>query len=1128
MKEVPLRCAACDTDNPSGARFCSGCGHGLERICPTCGHANGSAAQFCSACGGRLVPGSAASEEKHAPAEKLVGERRQLTVLFCDLVGSTPMASRLDPEEWHAINTQYLRCSAEAVERFGGYVAQFLGDGLFAYFGYPTVYDDGPERGVRAGIAIVDALAVLNERLAEQHGLRLAVRVSVHTGEVVIDTGGGKKAEVFGEAPHVAARVQQLAGPDEVLITETTARLVRGLFLTEERGAQPLRGIPEPVVLYRVLQPTGARGRLQAAAAQGLTPFVGREAERAFLRGRWECAREAKGQVVLITGEAGIGKSRLLQMLKDDIDDGAATWLEWGASPYHQQTPFFCVIEMLQQALARQAGESPEQRLMLLERGLAIAGQDPEEAVPLVAALIGLPLPERYPPLVESPSRQRQRLMTTLVRWLLGAAAMQPVVLVVEDVMWADPSTIEFLGLLGQQAAAARLLLLYTTRPEFQCPWPPRSHFTTMTLNRLSEPEVRQMIAFGAGVTALKRLVDTLVARSDGVPLFAEELARLMNDKTASFAQSQIPGTLQDLLLARLDRLGATRRIAQVGAVIGREFSYALLEAVAGSSPADLDTALALLTDADLLYARGFPPDATYMFKHVLIRDAAYGSLLKSRRRALHVAIATALVERFPDTAEALPELLAHHYTEAGELEAAWRAWHGAGERAVARSAPVEAADHFTKAVRLLGTLPDAPERGQQRLTLQVLLGQALAATKGYGANEVTDAFARAREFARQIGGTPELLAVLFGLWTSIAGKGEFGVARDLADEMLVVAERAGKRAETVWGHLAHGLNQFSLGDFATARDHLIEVVALYREGTGPPSLSDPGIMALSYATANSWMLGLVDEARERSQEALALAEQLRNPLAVAWAEFFTGFFYVFLREPRRALEHADPLIALSTEHQFPLFLALATIVRGAAISEDGRHEEGIAELRKGLDLFVATGQRVAHRMYLSWLAEACAAAGADADAAAVVEEGLGMRTDERLFEPALHQLRAELLVRQGAPPARVEASFREAIALARSRPRARSSCAPPRATHDGSRPHDVPTRPGRVSSRCAVGFPARSTPATSARRGRCSQRSPPEGRDRCRDHDRASAHGWPRAIGYGTSSARAERCPSG
>jgi tetratricopeptide (TPR) repeat protein len=553
-----------------------------------------------------------------------------------------------------------------------------------------------------------------------------------------------------------------------------------------------------------------------------------------------------------------------------------------------------------------------------------------------------------------------------------------------------------------------------------------------LTLNRLGRRDVRQMIGTGVS-TAVADLVETLVERSDGVPLFAEELARLMKDEIGRIGRSEIPATLHDLLMARLDRLGAARRIAQVGAVIGREFSYPLLAAVAGASTSDLDAALAQLADAELLYVRGFPPDATYMFKHALIRDAAYGSLLKGRRRALHIAIATALAERFPDTAEALPELLAHHYTQAGEPETAWRAWQRAGEHAVARSALVEAADHFATAVELLGTLPDAPERGQQRLMLQVLLGQALAATKGYGADEVTEAFARAREFARQIGGTPELLSVLFGLWTSIGGKGEFGVARDLADELLIVAERAGMRAEMVWGHLAHGVNHFSLGDVARARDHLAQVIVLYRENARPPGPSDPGVMALSYATVNSWVLGLVDEAREHSRSSLELAEHLGNPFAVAWAELFTALLYVLLREPRSALEHADPLIALSIEHQFPLFLGLATIVRGAALSEDGRREEGIAELRKGLDLYLATGQRVSHRLYLSWLAEACVAARADADATAVVEEGLGMRTEERLFEPELHRLRAELLARQGAETARVEASFREALELARS-----------------------------------------------------------------------------------------------
>src|SRR5215468_294924 len=687
---------------------------------------------------------------------------------------------------------------------------------------------------------------------------------------------------------------------------------------------------------------------------------------------------------------------------------------------------------MIQQGLSRQCGEAPEERLVFLERALTASGLDPREGVPLLAGLIGLPLPPgRYPPIGGSPAHQRERLIATLARWLLAAAEIQPAVLVVEDLMWADPSTIELLELLGHQAATARVLLLYTARPEFRCPWQPRSNLTIVTLNRLDRQQVREMIVRRTH-SALMDLVETLVARSDGVPLFAEELTSLVTGAAGRFALGEVPATLQDLLAARLDRVGPARRIAQIGAAIGREFSYRLLEAIAGSTAADLGDALARLTDAELLHARGFPPDATYVFKHALIRDAAYGTLLKSRRRELHVAIARALTDRFPDTVETMPELLAHHFTEAGELETAWRQWQRAGELAVARSALLEAAGHFRTGLELLGTLPDAPERVQQALNLQVLLGQALAATKGYGARDVTDAFARARELARQAGGTPELLSVLFGLWTSIAGQGELGVARGLADELLVVAERAGMRTEMVWGHLAHGVNHYSLGDLTGAREHLARVVLLYREVERPASPSDPGVMALSYATVNSWTLGLVDEARELSRESLELAQHLRNPLAVAWARFFTGALHVFLREPRRALEHVEPLIALSTEHGFTLFVGLATIVRGAALSEDGRHEEGLAELRKGLDLYRATGQRVSHRLYLCWLAQAYAAAGAVGEAAATVDEALGMPTDERLFEPELHRLHAELLARQNGGLARVEASFREAIELAR------------------------------------------------------------------------------------------------
>jgi class 3 adenylate cyclase/tetratricopeptide (TPR) repeat protein len=1022
-----VRCGACSLENLRGARFCSGCGSALERVCSGCGHANGAEAQFCTACGSRLADAVPLAHPT-VPAAQVRGERRHLTVLFCDMVGSTEIASRLDAEDWHAVSSQYQRCGKEAVERFGGHVAQFLGDGFFTYFGYPLAHDDGPERAVRAGIAILDALAPLNRRLEREHGVRLSVRIGVHTGEVVIGEGSGAEGGVFGETVHVAARVQQLAAPHEVLVTETTWRLVPGLFVTEERGLHELRGIPQPVRLHRVVQPSGTRGRLKAAAAHGLTPFVGREAERALLRRRWERAREGQGQLVLVTGEPGIGKSRLVQVFHEEIGDRPRTWVECATSPYHEGTPFFCITDMLQQALATQGGESDGQRLVLLERALATSGLDLAEAVPLVADLIGLELPPaRYPSLTGSAGQQRQRLMTTLVRWVLGAAAVQPLVLVIEDVMWADPSTVELLELLRQQIETAPVMLLCTARPEFRCAWPPRSNFTIVTLDRLSPHEVRQLIA-----SRTPHLVETLAARSDGVPLFAEELTQFVTDASARSGRGDVPATLHDLLAARLDRLGPARQVAQIGAVIGREFSYALLEAVAGPAVPDLGAMLARLTDAELLYARGFPPEATYVFKHALIRDAAYGSLLRARRRELHLAIARALTERFPETAEAMPELLAHHYTEAGEPESAWRQWQRAGELAVARSALREAEDHFTAALELHRALPDAPERAQERLSLQILLGQALTATRGYGAREVTEAFARARELARDVADTGVPVAVLFGVWAASAGQGEFGVARELADELLAAADRDNMPAERVWGHIAHGINCYSTGDVTRAREHFARVVDLYRAAERPASPSDPRLMAVSYAAVNSWFLGLVDEARERSREALEFARQLGNPFAAAWAGFFTAALHVVLREPRQALEHTDPLLTLCTEQQFSLFVGLLTITRGAALSEDGRHEEGVAELRKGLEIFRTTGQRVSHRLYLCWLAQAFARAGALAEASATVEEGLGMSPEERLLEPELHRLRAELLIGQGGDTAQAEASFREAIELAR------------------------------------------------------------------------------------------------
>ena len=600
----PMRCSSCDFDNAAGKKFCIRCGSALSPRCPKCGSENPPEASFCGDCGADLSQPTAAPRSAESAAAPVVvehgeshevpeGERRHLTVLFCDLVGSTEIAGHLDPEEWREIVGEYHRAAAQAIERFGGHVAQYLGDGVMAYFGYPEAHDNDAERAARAGLAILDAISKLNEHPTHP---KLSARVGIDSGTVVVGAGAGKDTDVFGDTPNIAARVQTVAAPGTVLITDAVHRLVSGLFVVEDRGAQALKGIERPVQLYRVVQPSGVRGRLEAAAAaRGLTPFVGREDELRLLMNRWEHALEGEGQVTLIVGEAGIGKSRMVQRFREQIAGTPHTWVEAAAGAFFQNTPFYAVTEMLRELLAWRGDESAEEQLTQLETRLELAGLKPAEALPLIAPLLNLPIPAKYPPSPLSPEQQRRRLLATLVEWALGAARVQPIVIAIEDLHWADPSTLELLQLLVEQGATARLLLLYTARPEFRAQWPQRAHHTQITLNRLSSRNVRTMVGEVAAQKALsEETIATVLERTGGVPLFVEELTRaVLESGNAKLTGHEIPVTLHDSLMARLDRLGPAKEVGQVGAVIGGEFSYELLHAVHPIAEEDLQRASA-------------------------------------------------------------------------------------------------------------------------------------------------------------------------------------------------------------------------------------------------------------------------------------------------------------------------------------------------------------------------------------------------------------------------------------------------------------------------------------------------------------------------------------------------------
>ncbi len=670
-------------------------------------------------------------------------ERRQLTVEFIDLVGSTALSQQLDPEDYHARVVAYQTACHQVIARYDGHIAQYLGDGVLVYFGYPTAHDDDAARAVRTGLEIVAAVSQL------AYTPPLQVRIGIHTGPVVVgEIGGGEKREMLalGETPNIAARVQGQAEPDTVVISGATYHLVQGLFECQGRGPQELKGISTPLPLYRVVRESAAQSRFEVAVRTGLTPLVGRESELGLLRAHWAQAKTGAGQVVLLSGEPGIGKSRLVQELTEQLAHEGVTRIEFRCSPYHQNSALYPIIDHLQRLLQFAREDSPAVKLEKLQHTLSRYRFPQADTLPLLVALLSLPHPEGYPPITLSPQKQKQKTQEALVAWIVEEAERAAMYCAWEDLHWADPSTLEVLTLFLDQVPTTRLLALLTFRPEFTSPWGNRSHLSQITLSRLGRSQVEAMIERVTDGKALPpEVVQQIVAKTDGVPLFVEELTKMVVESglyveathASPLPPLAIPATLRDALMARLDRLSTVREIAQLGATIGREFSYELLAAVSLLDEATLQHGLKQLVEAELVYQRGLAPQAHYLFKHALIQDTAYQSLLKSTRQQYHHQIAQVLAERFPETVETQPELVAQHYTEAGLLAQAIPYWQRAGERAAQRSANVEAIAHLTKGLELLKTLPDTPERAQQELTLQIALGGPLVVTKGQASPEV-------------------------------------------------------------------------------------------------------------------------------------------------------------------------------------------------------------------------------------------------------------------------------------------------------------------------------------------------------------------------------------------------------
>jgi len=993
-----------------------------------------------------------------APAAPLpldTAERRQVTVMFSDLVGSTALSARMDPEDLREVISAYQKCVAETVRRFDGFVAKYMGDGVLVYFGYPQAHEDDAERAVWAGLELIAAVAGLDTRTS------LQTRVGIATGVVVvgelIGSGEAQERGIVGETPNFAARLQGIAEPNTVVMADGTRRLLGNLFEVQDLGSREVKGIAGAARVWAALRASSIESRFEALRASGVTALVGREEESELLLRRWSKAKSGEGQVVLLSGEAGIGKSRLTATMLERLATEPHTRLRYFCSPQHTDSALYPVIGQLERVAGLTREDTPQAKLDKLDAVLAQSSASAQDAA-LITEMLSLPNDGRYPALDLTPQQRRQKTLEALTAQLEALTRQKPVLQIFEDAHWADPTSIEVFGRAVDRIRTLRVLLIVTFRPEFQPPWIGQPHVTALTINRLTEREAGAIIDRIVGNKRLPAGIHRdIIERTDGIPLFVEEMTKAVLEAESERAVERavvsvpspavaVPASLHASLMARLDRLGPAKEVAQISAAIGREFSHAVLAAVVRRPETELGSALDRLIGAGLLFRQGVPPHATYLFKHALVQDAAYGTLLREPRRALHARIAETLESQFTEIAENQPELLARHCTEAGLTEKAAGLWGKAGQRSLTRSALVEATVQLTRALDQIASLPATAALRREQIKLQVGFVNVLMHVKGYAAPESKAAAGRARlliEQAEALGEPVEdpllLFSVLYGFWVVNVVTFNGDALRDLAREFLALAEKQETTVTRMIGHRLMGTSLVSLGDIMEGREHLDQAIALYdpkeHRSLAMSFGQDIRVSILSWRSRTLWFLGWPEAAIADSDHTIKNAREIGHPATLMYALLLTSLCHIFCGEYASAKALLDEVLALADDKESFFWKAWATTQEGCVSALRGKAADAVQTITSGIAAWESTGSTAMVPFYLSCLAWAHAELRQFDEAGRCIGEAMTAMetTQERWFEAEVHRMAGELALRSpGRNAKKAEAHFERALAVAR------------------------------------------------------------------------------------------------